>query len=608
MPSYDSIDILWITANAFLIFLMQLGFAMVETGTVRAKNTINVAMKNLIDTIFGVIVFWLVGFALMFGADAGGFVGTDRFLIDGRDHTESSFFFFQSMYAATAMTIVSGAVAERMKFNGYVFASIIVIAFIYPIFGHWAWHASGWLASAGFVDFAGSTVVHSVGAWIGLAGALLLGPRLGKFRRGRIHYFAPSNHNFIVFGIFVLWFAWFGFNAGSLLAFDERVAKILLNTTIAAAFGGMAAYLITLGYTRRVGAEIFSFGILAGLVSITAGCDTLSAPQAAGVGFAATFIMFAADQFLLRVLRIDDPLSVVGIHGFAGAWGTLAVGIFAALPAGMSRFDFITVQLLGIAAAFVFAFGSGLLLFALLIPFGALRVSRRNEVKGLNLSEHDAKLPWVETVESIIRIMRTGNVTARIYEEKNTEVGVIVRFFNYLLAIIRQEQIALRRTNLELHQKAHTDPLTAILNRRGLMDYIGEKPPYHHGFSIILVDVDRFKSINDRYGHAVGDQVLRETSQVIRKKLQPDDLFGRWGGEEFLLVIHSLDIAAVEARAEALRTAIAAHHFTKVGKVTASFGVSTPRREAITLSELIRQADQAMYQAKSLGRDRVCSW
>ncbi|MDD2368945.1 MAG: ammonium transporter, partial [Sulfuricurvum sp.] len=271
MSEYSNIDLLWIVLSGILIFTMQLGFAMVETGTVRSKNTINVAMKNLIDTIFGVMCFWVIGFGLMFGNDFNGIVGTSGFLIDGSNPAENGFFFFESMFAATSITIVSGAVAERMKFNGYVVVSIIVISLIYPIVGHWAWSAQGWLKQMGFIDFAGSTVVHSMGAWIGLAGAITLGPRLGRFRKGKISNFAPSNHNFIVFGVFILWFAWFAFNAGSLLAFNSSVSIILLNTLIAGSFGGFGAYLISLFLKKGIGVELFSFGIISGLVGITAG-------------------------------------------------------------------------------------------------------------------------------------------------------------------------------------------------------------------------------------------------------------------------------------------------------------------------------------------------
>jgi ammonium transporter, Amt family len=608
MNNLNDIDILWIILSAFLVFLMQLGFAMVETGTVRAKNTINVAMKNLIDTIFGVLVFWIIGFGLMFGNDINGLFGSTLFLIDGDNMRVNAFFFFQAMFAATAVTIVSGAVAERMKFNGYIVVAIVVIAVIYPVFGHWSWGDGGWLKEKGFIDFAGSTVVHSMGAWIGLAGAIMLGPRLGKFRKGKATYFAPSNHNFIVFGIFILWFAWFGFNAGSLLAYNISVAKILINTLIAGASGGFGGYLLSLIFKERVGVEIFSFGILSGLVGVTAGCHEFSVADAAFVGFFASIVMFIGDQILLKILKIDDPLSVVGIHGFSGVWGTLAVGIFATLPENFDRLDFIIIQLTGILSAFGFAFGSGLLLFGILRYFDALRVSKKHEVIGLNVAEHNARLPWVDTIESIIKIMQTGNLQSKIYEERHTEVGIVARFFNYLLSILSSEQIKLKHSNKILRNQANTDPLTKIMNRRGLMEHIQNQNPFHDHISMIILDIDKFKLVNDTYGHSCGDDVISGIAKIIMPLLREHDLFARWGGEEFVIVVRTLEIVIVQDLAERLRQHIEAFQFEQVGKVTCSFGVSSPKNSTCNIDMLIENADKALYQAKELGRNRVCSW
>lgn len=608
MPQLQDIDLFWILFSACLVFMMQLGFALVETGTVRSKNTINVAMKNLVDTIFGVIFFWLIGFGLMFGDDLFGLIGGSRFFIDGLNYSENGFFFFQAMFAATAVTIVSGAVAERMKFNAYILVTIVVTSLIYPIFGHWAWADAGWLKSLGFIDFAGSTVVHSMGGWIGLAGAIVLGPRLGKFRKGKIHYFAPSNHNFIVFGIFILWFAWFGFNAGSLLAFNASVTSILLNTLIAGAFGGFGAYLITLVFKKRVAVEIFSFGIIAGLVGITAGCAEFSTITSAFVGFSSAFVMFFFDQLLLKRFNIDDPLSVVSIHGFSGAWGTIAVGLFADVPEGLERLSFIGVQLSGIVAAFFFAFIMGVLLFSALLRINKLRVSKRHEVIGLNVAEHNAKLPWVETIESIIKIMRTGNFNTKIYEERDTEVGAVAKFFNYLLEILNNKQIALSTSNRRLRSESITDPLTKIMNRRGLMEKIANANPFHSGFSVIIIDIDKFKNINDTYGHQIGDSVLKELASFVKVYLRKEDLFARWGGEEFVIIPQTIDPKIAQDIAEKIRVKIAKTYFSEVNHMTCSFGVSSPKNSTVTFETLFENADKALYQAKELGRDRVCVW
>jgi len=604
MNSHNALDYHWVIISAFLVFMMQLGFAMVETGCVRSKNTINVAMKNLADATFGFIFFWLIGFGLMFGHDHGGMFGTSLFMIDGKDNAVTSFFFFQAMFATTAATIVSGAVAERMKFNGYVLSAIFITAIIYPLFGHWAWSEGGWLKELGFVDFAGSTVVHSIGAWVGLAGAIVLGPRLGKFHAGTTRYFAPGNHNFIVFGVFVLWFAWFGFNAGSLLSFGPGVSSILLNTLLSAAAGGMSAFLLSLFLHRMVGVELFSFGIVAGLVGVTAGCAQFTTQQSFLVGFISALVMFLAERLLLA-LRIDDPLSVVAVHGCAGIWGTLAVGLFGLVPAGLTRWQFLGVQATGVLAAFGLAFPGGLLLFALLRLTRNLRVSKRDEILGLNVTEHQARLPWVETIESIIRIMRSGTLHKKIYEERGTEVGIVARFFNYLLDRLHDKQVELVASNKSLRTQINIDTLTRVFNRRGLLENIKLWTGSGKDFSIIIVDIDHFKKVNDSYGHSVGDSVLQEMALLIKSLVRSQDVFGRWGGEEFVLLADTSEAELAWKIAEKLRTSVEAHHFTTVSSITCSLGVCCPEQPATPFETLFEAADQALYQAKDKGRNQV---
>ncbi len=602
MVSFNEINLLWILVSAFLVFMMQLGFSLVETGVVRSKNTINVAMKNLIDTVFSIIFFWLFGFGLMFGMDSFGLIGTDKFLIDGKDLQLNGFFFFQAMFAATAITIVSGAVAERIKFNGYIVVAIIVSSIIYPIFGHWAWSDNGWLKELGFIDFAGSTVVHSIGAWIGLAGAIVLGPRLGKFRKNKTIYFAPSNHNFIVFGVFILFFAWFGFNAGSLLEFKPEVTSILLNTLIAGVFGGLSAWIITLFSKEKVGVEIFSFGIIAGLVGITAGCYEFNTIQSAFVGFISSFIMHFTDIFLTKKLKIDDPLSVVSIHGFVGVWGTIAVGIFANLPENFTRLHFIYVQTLGVFVAFLFSFSFGLLIFLFLRKVNLLRVRKKHEVLGLNRSEHNAKLPWVDTIQSIIQIMKTGNLDKKIYEERDTEIGIVSRFFNYLLSILKEKNAELKKSNKNLSVKAYHDNLTKILNRNGLLKKLSET---NNKYTLAIIDIDKFKSINDTHGHDVGDYVLKDLATLISNKIRITDIFARWGGEEFILILDTPDLLQAQNISDNLRKEIENSKFKTVGKITISIGISEFKTKNDTFEDVFKKADQALYQAKMSGRNRV---
>jgi len=608
MENFNYINTLWVLLCGFLVFMMQLGFSMIETGSVRSKNTINVAMKNLIDTVFGIAFFWLIGYGIMFGFDLNGIIGTTKFAMDGSNPEDNTFFFFQAMFAATAVTIISGAVAERMKFNGYIVVAIIVTSFIYPLYGHWAWADDGWLKQLGFTDFAGSTVVHSMGAWIGLVGAIMLGPRLGKFSKGKVHYFAPSNHNFIVFGVFILLFAWFGFNAGSLLVFNDTVSLILLNTLIGASFGGIAGWMLTLFSKEKVSIEVFAFGIIAGLVGITAGCDQFTLQQSAFVGFFATIFMFVFDKYMTHKLKIDDPLSAVAIHGVAGIWGTLCVGFFGSLPNQLTRFEFILVQGLGITVAIVTALVLGVIMFGILCKTNLLRVERKHEVLGLNVSEHNAKLPWVDTIDSIIKIMKTGNFKKKIYEERGTEVGLVAKFFNYLLDILQKEQVRLKKSNIILKKDSQRDQLTQISNRRGLLDSLKDANPFDISLSMIIVDIDKFKNINDTYGHNVGDSVLRELSQILKLNIRDNDKLARWGGEEFVIIVYTKDINITQNVAEKLRQEIEKFDFATVKHITASFGVSIAKNENESFDEIFEKADKALYQAKELGRNRVCSW
>lgn len=602
MEHLREIDLLWIVVCSFLVFLMQFGFSLVETGAVRSKNTINVAMKNLIDTVFSIIFFWIIGFGIMFGTDSFGLFGTDNFLIDGKNLNINGFFFFQAMFAATAITIVSGAVAERIKFNGYIVVAIIVSALIYPLFGHWAWNENGWLAKMGFIDFAGSTVVHSLGAWIGLAGAIILGPRLGKYRQGKTIYFAPSNHNFIVFGVFILIFAWFGFNAGSLLKFDSQVTLILTNTLLSAVFGGFGAWITTFFNKKKVGIEIFSYGIIAGLVGITAGCNNLNTIESAFIGFISAFIVHFTDDYLTNKLKIDDPLSIVSVHGVAGAWGTIAVGIFADLPENFTRFHFIYIQTLGVIVGFLFAFILGVILFIFLYKINLLRVRKRHEVLGLNKSEHNAKLPWVDTIESILTIMKTGNINKKIYEERDTEVGIVAKFFNYLLNMLRTTNNELKKSNKNLSVKAYKDPLTKAYNRNGLYKHLENKNTL---YTITIIDIDKFKNINDTFGHDIGDSVLKELSELIIKNIREGDIFARWGGEEFLIVFDNNNLETTQNICEELRKDIEKFDFTTVKHITASFGVSGLKNKSESLEDALKRADKALYQAKNAGRNRI---
>jgi len=384
---------LWTLVAAALVFFMQAGFAMVETGFTRAKNAINILMKNLMDFSVGSIVYWAVGFGIMFGTTTTGWFGTDGFFLsdftpDG-DPWVLAFWMFQVVFAATAATIVSGAMAERTKFVSYLIYSAIVSTVIYPVFGSWAWgglyHGGGWLEGLGFIDFAGSTVVHSVGGWAALAGAIVLGPRIGKYGPdGKPRAIMGHNMPLAALGVFILWLGWFGFNPGSTTTADKSIAMIFVNTNLAAAAGACTALITSWIKFGKPEVGMTLNGALAGLVAITAGCANVSPASSVIIGAIAGVLVVISVLFIDKI-KIDDPVGAVSVHGVNGAWGTLAAGIF---NMGGTTAAIIGVQLIGIAACFVYTFGIAFIMFKIIAATIGLRVSPEEETEGLDVIEH----------------------------------------------------------------------------------------------------------------------------------------------------------------------------------------------------------------------------
>lgn len=398
----DNLNIVWTAIAAFLVFFMQAGFALVESGFTRAKNTVNIMMKNLMDFSIGSVAFFLLGFGLMFGAAKGGFIGSDLFAASGFDVQGKdwgwTFLIFQTVFAGTAATIVSGAMAERTKFSGYLVYSVFICALIYPIFGKWAWGSlflgdagAGWLEGLGFTDFAGSTVVHSIGGWLALAGAIILGPRIGKYGPDKKPKAIPG-HNLALaaLGVFILWFGWFGFNPGSTTVGDGDIGRIAVTTNLAAVGGAITAMITSWIIGKKPDASMALNGVLAGLVAITAGCANVSPVSALIIGLIAGVLVVLSVLFIDRVLKVDDPVGAVSVHGVCGAFGTLAVGLFAEegglfLGGGASLLG---IQALGVVTAFAWAFGLGLILFFVVKVTMGLRVKREEELAGLDIGEH----------------------------------------------------------------------------------------------------------------------------------------------------------------------------------------------------------------------------
>lgn len=395
-----NINIVWTLIAAFLVFFMQAGFAMVETGFTRAKNSVNILMKNAFDFAIGSLAFFFIGFGLMFGKTNGWF-GTTLFgmsgIEPGRGDWMWTFLIFQTVFAATAATIVSGAMAERTKFVSYLVYSGVISLLIYPIFGSWAWGSlaaqggGGWLEKLGFHDFAGSTVVHSIGGWLALAGAIVLGPRIGKYGPdGKPRAIPGHSIPLAALGVFILWFGWFGFNPGSTTAGVGLAGYIAVTTNLGAAAGAVAALVTSWTLLKKPDVSMALNGILAGLVAITAPCDGVSPSGAVLIGGVAGVLVVLSVLFLDFVLKIDDPVGAVSVHCVCGVWGTISWGLFS-LKDGLfygGGFKQLGVQLLGAGTACLWAFGVGLILFLALRKTIGLRVTDEEQLKGLDIGEH----------------------------------------------------------------------------------------------------------------------------------------------------------------------------------------------------------------------------
>lgn len=383
-------DSVWIVVAGALVFFMQAGFALLESGMSRTKNAINVIMKNFVDASIGSLIFWLVGFGIMFGVNQTGWFGSSHFALDEGSQGDFTFIFFQTMFAATAVTIASGAMAERTRFSAYIFGAVIICALIYPVYGSWVWgsyvEGTGWLSEKGFIDFAGSSVVHSIGGWIALAGVIVLGPRLGRFNEDGTPRDIPG-HNLtsVALGGFILWLGWFGFNAGSTVAADESIGLIALNTHLASAAGAVGALITMMLLRKKLLMTLTVNGALAGLVSITAGCASMTPLYAVVTGLIGGAVMIFT-TLMLEKMKIDDVVGAIPVHGFAGVWGTLAAGIF--YQEQMYNLDIIMVQLIGVAAAFLWAFPIAFIMYFIINKTIGLRIETIGEQRGLDYSEH----------------------------------------------------------------------------------------------------------------------------------------------------------------------------------------------------------------------------
>ena len=426
----SSINTTWVLIAAALVFFMQAGFAMVEAGFTRAKNSGNIIMKNLMDFCIGTPLFWLVGFGIMFGSSSGFFGDIDLFTrgdyssILPEGVTFFAYFIFQTVFCATSATIVSGAMAERTKFSAYCIYSAIISLIIYPLSGHWIW-GGGWLSQLGFHDFAGSTAVHMVGGICAFIGAKILGPRIGKYDKNGNSKAIPGHSIPLgALGCFILWFCWFGFNGGSTVSMvnggNELAGKVFFNTNLSAAMATVTVLIITWVLYKKPDVSMTLNGSLAGLVAVTAGCDVVEPWAAAVIGIIAGFALVAAVEFIDKKLKIDDPVGACGVHMVCGSLGTILTGVFCSAASleemGMTRGELLGAQFIGVIATAVWTAVAITITFTIIKKTVGLRVTPEEEIQGLDLPEHGLVsayadfMPAIPQVDSFERSETTGAV------------------------------------------------------------------------------------------------------------------------------------------------------------------------------------------------------
>ena len=479
-----NLDTFWLLICAILVFLMQAGFMCLETGLSRNKNSINVALKNVTDFGISVITFWAFGFALMYGTSVAGLFGNKFYFFTTKVAGYQTYFVFQAMFVATAATIISGAVAERLKFFSYIIITFITSGLIYPIVGHWVWAFNfdnpavkfGWLGKMGYLDFAGASVVHSVGGWVALSVLLIVGSRTGRFRKDKKRSsFQGSNTPIAALGALVLWFGWFGFNGGANGAMDLKIPLILINTFLSASFGLIFSSIMGMIVLKKREPLFIITGPLAGLVSITASCAYVDPSDAIIIGSIGGIIS-GSTILLLEKLKIDDVVSAIPVHLASGIWGTLAVAIFAnfeLMGLDISRLDQLVIQLIGIFSIGGFCFFSSFIIFKSLNYFYPLRVSKIDEELGLNISEHNASTDTHELLEVLTNQAKNEDYSIRAPQDPFTDSGIIGTQYNLLMDKLEQSEKQKNKWKNRVSQeiKLAMDVQKRLMPKRDLDNY-----------------------------------------------------------------------------------------------------------------------------------------
>lgn len=611
------VNVMWVLICSFLVALMQAGFACLETGFVRSKNNVNVAVKNLMDFCLSSVLFTIIGFGLMFGESKFGLIGEFTYIkISDLSIDQVSFYIFQLMFAGTAATIISGAVAERMKFSGYIVVTVIMAVMIYPVCGHWIWgidsagNPSGWLGRFGFIDFAGSTVVHSVAGWCSFAAVMIIGPRLGRFgKMGKP--IDGQNLPIAVLGVFLLWFGFFGFNGGSTLEVNDKIPMIIANTTLAGAAGGISAMMYSWYRYHMPKVEHIINGVVAGLVAICAGCHLFDEVGGFLTGFFAGIFCVLAMLFLEKK-EIDDVIGAVPAHLVAGMWGTVAVALFApvdSFPVASGRFEQFGIQFVGIAATGLFSFN--LLYFAmrLMEKWIKFRVTEDDERIGLNISEHGSTTSLLDLISQMDLQAKSGDFSSYVDIEPETEAGHIATFYNSVLEKFHIESARRQNAMDELYKLANYDSLTNLVNRRYFYDIvtkaISRTKRSGKKVGLLFLDLDGFKMVNDTLGHEAGDELLTIVAERGLGIIRESDIFGRIGGDEFCVVVENFETEKdLGNLAKKIIKSISATYSLKAAKanIGVSIGISVydgSSAGTVTADDLVKMADQAMYKIKT---------
>jgi len=603
----EPINILWITISIILVALMQPGFTALEAGSTRAKNSTSTAIKNLSDFIISIFVFLTIGASLMLGDSYNGWFGLESPFFYSNNFEQIALVIFHAMFAATAVTIISGAIAERTKFSTYLIIAVWVSLIIYPLQAHWTWNEAGWLAQLGFVDFAGSTVVHSVGGWAALAAIMVIGPRLGRFEQKSP--FEKSNLAYSTLGVFLIWIGWIGFNGGSLLTFNQETAVIILNTIIAGASGGITGLIASRLNNQVYQVEDIMHGTLAGLVCVTALANLIEPFHAIWIG-AVGYIAYNIGEKTLVKFKIDDAIEAIPVHLFAGAAGTLLTAFFVKDTIWQEQ---IVIQFIGILSVGIFTFSLTYLFLSAINHFNKLRVSESNEIIGLNVSEHQATTSVHDLVMMMQKHADTKDFSTRIVVEPFSDAFLVAEFYNDVTKTFNELNDENLRLIEESSYMANYDHLTGLAKRRVLITELErtiqrlDREPQTH--CLLFLDLDGFKSANDSFGHDAGDQILKIVAQRLKSTIRKGDLLSRFGGDEFVILLANIEnetaaTTIAEKIIETIKKPILSPK-SETMFIGCSIGLKAfDQNSELDMDYLIKEADSAMYSAKKNGKGR----